>query len=372
MDVSSETLGIDLSSKTSFVTLPTGARLLSYWRDIQVHVVTPEYAVAARGYDILLKAHKEREWRRVVGVPGHPRRRWTAGFPTLRSVSRSGIRLIAPAQGDKAVVFCDRTIYSLDLRSSSPVLGKIGYVTRGNGPLLQGCCVDDSGVLYYGEYSGFRERRDTHIYCFQADWPECRIYYTFPVGSIRHIHAVQHDPFSGAIWVATGDRDEESRIGFFTNIEGRPKLNVIASGDQRFRAVSLLFTHKYVYWGTDAQDRSNAIVRWCRSTGSLEHLATVDGPVFYSTTDSRGRLFFTTAAERMRNEKSSASLWMSEDGQGWSKVALWKKHNFPAVFGYDVFGFGVLSLPTGSQFCSLLYVTGHSVQGAPGTWLLEI
>jgi len=227
-------------------------------------------------------------------------------------------------------------------------------------------------VLYYGEYSGDRERVDTHIYSSQPDWPECRIYYTFPAGSIRHIHAVQYDPFSGAIWVATGDRDDESQIGFFSNMVGGSKLNVIASGDQRFRAVSLLFTRDYVYWGTDAQDRSNAIVRWCRSTGSVEHLSAVDGPVFYSTTDSRGRLFFTTAAERMQNEKSFAALWMSPDGQAWSKVAQWKKHNFPIVFGYDVFGFGVLSLPAGSQFCSSLYVTGHSVQGAPGTWLLEI
>ena len=360
------------TQRSLFVGLPSGRRLISYWRGIQVQFVTPEYAVAARGYDILVKAHEDSEWRRVASVPGHPARRLTAAFPILRTVSRSGIRLIAPIAENEAVVFCDRRIYLLDLRPSSPVLRKIGYVRRGNGPLLQGCCVDSEGAFYYGEYSGGRERIDTHIYCLQRDWSECRIYYTFPAGSIRHIHAVQYDPFSGAIWVATGDRDQESQIGFFVTTASGSKLNVIATGDQRFRAVSLLFTQNYIYWGTDAQDRSNAIVRWCRSTGRVEHLSAVDGPVFYSTTDSRGRLFFTTAAERMKNEESSAALWMSPDGQAWSKVALWKKHNFPTVFGHDVFGFGVLSLPTGSQFCSSLYVTGHSVQGAPGTWLLEI
>jgi hypothetical protein len=360
------------TQETPIVELSSGPRLVSYWDGIQVYFVTPGYVVAARGYEILVKAHTDNEWVRVVRVPGHAARRWTAGFPILRTVSRSGIRLIAPIAGDKAIVFCDRRIYSLDLGAPSPFLNKIGQVSRGNGPLLQGWCVDSCGVFYYGEYSGDRERIDTHIYSLQPDWSQCRIYYTFPAGSVRHIHAVQQDPFSGAIWVATGDRDEESRIGFFVNAAGGPKLNVIASGDQRFRAVSLLFTDKYVYWGTDAQDRSNAIVRWCRSTGDVEHLSTVDGPVFYSTKDSRGRLFFTTAAERMQNEKSSPGLWMSADGQAWSKVACWKKHSFPTVFGHDVFGFGVLSLPIGSQFCSSLYVTGHSVQGAPGTWLLEI
>jgi len=356
----------------SFVALPSGPRLISYWSGIQVQFVTPEYIVAARDYDILVKAHKDGEWRRVASVPGHPARRWTAAFPILRTVSRSGIRLIAPVEDSKAVVFCDRGIFLLDLRPSSPALTKIGHVTRGNGPLLQGCCVDGSGVLYYGEYSGGRERIDTHIYYLQQDWPEWRIYYTFPAGTIRHIHAVQYDPFSKTVWVATGDRDEESQIGFLVNTPEGSKLNVIASGNQRFRAVSLLFTRDYVYWGTDAQDRTNAIVRWCRSTGSVEQLSTVDGPVFYSTTDSQGRLFFTTAAEPMQNGKSSAGLWMSADGQAWAKVAQWKKHKFPTVLGYDIFGFGVLSLPSGSQFCSSLYVTGHSVQGAPGTWLLDI
>ncbi len=30
---------------------------------------------------------------------------------------------------------------------------------------------------------------------------------------VRHIHAVQFDPYTHEIWLATGDRDSECRIG---------------------------------------------------------------------------------------------------------------------------------------------------------------
>jgi len=83
------------TQQSSFVGVPCGPRLISYWSGIQVHFVTPEYVVAARGYDILVKPHEEQEWRRAARVPGHPARKWTAAFPILRTVSRSGIRLIA-------------------------------------------------------------------------------------------------------------------------------------------------------------------------------------------------------------------------------------------------------------------------------------
>lgn len=65
--------------------------------------------------------------------------------------------------------------------------------------------------------------------------------------SVRHVHAVQRDPYSGDIWVTTGDRDHECQIGRLRDGRFEP----VVGGSQRYRAVELGFTPGYVLWGMD-------------------------------------------------------------------------------------------------------------------------
>src|SRR5207342_3468370 len=108
-------------------------------------------------------------------------------------------------------------------------------------------------------------------------------------------HAVQFDAVTRKVWVATGDLDHESQIGYFDESDGARHLTVIASGQQMARAVSLLFTKDYVYWGSDGNggvgDGSNYIYRWSRATKSVQPVAKVKGPVYYSNICQNGRLF---------------------------------------------------------------------------------
>jgi len=77
--------------------------------------------------------------------------------------------------------------------------------------------------------------------------------FTTPSQPVRFAtsHAVQYDPFSGAIWVATGDRDDESVIGFFSKRQWF-QTNVIASGINA-SGPSVCCSHAIMLLGTDAQ-----------------------------------------------------------------------------------------------------------------------
>jgi hypothetical protein len=195
-------------------------------------------------------------------------------------------------------------------------------------------------------------------------------YYRFQKGTIRHIHAVQFDSFSKRVWIATGDHDSECQIGFFKSAPSGSELEVVASGTQRTRAVSLLFTNDFVYWGTDADGRSdfaqaNHIYRWSRQTHKVEELAKVGGPVYYSCLDAAGHLFFATTVEGGVSD-SFARLWTSNDGVKWNEIRRWQKDRYPYLFGY-----GTLSFAGGRSTKSRLYVTAKGMKGRCGTWAFE-
>jgi hypothetical protein len=202
-----------------------------------------------------------------------------------------------------------------------------------------------------------------------SDWD---LFYSFARGVIRHVHAVQFDPFSRSLWIATGDRDYESTIGYFDKTVQSPRLITVASGCQMFRAVSLLFTRDYVYWGSDGgrgtRVRANCIYRWSRHHRSTEAVAEIGGPAYFSGVDSEGRLFLSTGVEGSASERDGfARVWMSADGSTWRELGRWQKDNWPFLFGY-----GLLSFPRGIMSTEKLYLGATGIKPRVGTWVLDM
>jgi len=150
------------------------------------------------------------------------------------------------------------------------------YPLKPNGSYVmqQGWDFDEKGNIYLGEYN-----QDTssdyqiRIYKgsnFGENW---RVVYTFPPrsngandGGIRHVHACQVDPYTGYIWVATGDASSQSRIYYHENqflpdIDGKVRLKLLGVGSQEFRVVSFAFTKNYIYWFMDAPCNDQKIFR---------------------------------------------------------------------------------------------------------------
>jgi hypothetical protein len=347
-----------------------GYQPIRFWPGIQVHWHLNGALWASRGYDILTSSDSGRTWTPITRIPARPVHRLFVRFEPLRRLLRLGVRSYLQLNDRKFMVFSDKNIFLWQQGDPQPT--HIGAVQRGRGPLLQGCCSDEEGNCYYGEYSGNPERsEEVNVYVWRSTATDWEVFYSFPPGAIRHVHAVQFDPVSRKVWIATGDHDDECKIGYFEASSSPPQLVTVASGKQMARAVSLLFTHDYVYWGSDAGKytavTANHIYRWSRRAGDIQQVAEIGGPVYYSAVDQEGKLFVATVVEGSESEKDRcAHLWMSIDGLNWRDIGQWKKDFYPSLFG-----FGILSFPQGSFRGPLTYVVGNGVQGGSGTWVLD-
>ena len=81
--------------------------------------------------------------------------------------------------------------------------------------------------------------------------------------TIRHVHAAVTDPYTGHIYVATGDVDQHSRL-YFSNDNGE-NFKLLAMGSQKYRSLSIWFTERYVYWNMDSERADQHVYRLARS-----------------------------------------------------------------------------------------------------------
>jgi hypothetical protein len=271
---------------------------------------------------------------------------------------RLGIRSLRILKSGTILAIADRKIF----RGREGKFDVVYSFKKGFGPLREGWCEDDEGSCYLAEYFLNNKRNTVSDLLKSSDdgqsWRVIR-----SLRNIRHIHCVQYDPFGKRIWLGTGDREKESSISF--SEDRGESWTKIGSGDQMFRAVSLLFTEDYVYWGTDAPTRQNYIYRYGRDGGQIERLTAVDGPVHYSTILGNGIKLFATAAEGNSEGKNperdrKAHIWASQDGTHWEDIASWEKDFWPYILGFG------LVLFVHGQRRDNLYFTTQSLKGVDG------
>lgn len=70
--------------------------------------------------------------------------------------------------------------------------------------------------------------------------------------SARHIHIVTVDPYTGYLWVGTGDEDIHSKILFSTDYG--ESFQILGMGSQEWRTLSIWFTENYIYWNMDSHE----------------------------------------------------------------------------------------------------------------------
>ncbi|MHA1685774.1 MAG: hypothetical protein ACTSYD_05110 [Candidatus Heimdallarchaeaceae archaeon] len=113
---------------------------------------------------------------------------------------------------------------------------------------------------------------------------------------VRHIHFIQKDPFTNKIFIGTGDNDDESVIAVMTPEDN--DFHIIGSGSQLWRAVSLVFTKDFIFWGTDGEiDKSKCgIIGLLRNTNNIEIIMKTDSTIFY-TAQTDNHIFFSKSGE---------------------------------------------------------------------------
>jgi hypothetical protein len=166
------------------------------------------------------------------------------------------------------------------------------------GLLPSSVCVHD-GSVYLGEYplDAAASPRILRSDDYGESWTT-----VVELPAVRHVHAIQVDPYTGDLWVTTGDTDPQCQIGRLVDDAFEP----VVSGGQRFRAVELAFTPEAILWGVDCGYLpSNDLLRLDRAELETTDptpvvVGSVDSSVFEAVTttvDDTTWVVFSTASE---------------------------------------------------------------------------
>jgi hypothetical protein len=238
------------------------------------------------------RALTARHWRRVTAT-------LVGAVPTVN---------VWPLSGDDLLATVGRRVHVSDDGGRSWV--ETHHLPASSGPMgvLPPAVTHHEGATYLGEYPLAPETAARVLVSTDRgrSWETA-----VSLPHVRHVHAVQHDPYSDDIWVTTGDTDSESRIGRLRD----GGLDVVGGGGQEWRAVQLAFTDSSVLWGMDCvyADR-NRIFRLPRTEigaddPTIEPVHTVPGSVFYATTRTTNDetwVVFSTAMEAGRDSTGPA------------------------------------------------------------------
>jgi hypothetical protein len=228
---------------------------------------------AARGYSVYRSRGGE-AFERVHTVRPPSGEAWGGFSRALRDrFHYQELAEVVALRDDLVLVFAGGRIHRVDLATGEDVMvHHLRYFGRdqGRGVMPHGITLDDAGSIYYGEYPTRRMGPGDTVRIYRSDdegrtW---QVAYEFPAFSTRHIHAVRWDPYGRKLWVGTGDRDHESRVGYSTD-RGR-SFSWVGGGSQVFRTCSFVFTPESVTWGMDSPAVASRLVRWRRADGNLE------------------------------------------------------------------------------------------------------
>ena len=299
--------------------------------NMTVHWFSDGEILASIGYAICVSKDGGASFQKTLDLPVAA---ITSGLSKFRLASRAlrlGVRTLIKLKSGTVLAAANRKLFRIQDGQVTTVYS----FDKGFSPLRQGWCEDDKGNCYMTEYFLNNKRTtSSEIVKSSSDGKSWQVVHS--TDCIRHIHCVQWDPFSRNIYMGTGDRDNESSISY--SQDGGKTWAILGSGDQVYRAVSLLFSRDYIYWGGDAPTRQNYIVRCSRRDNKVEKLVPVNGTVFYSTVLKDGTLLFGTTDEGNSEGKNptkdkKAHIWASQDGDHWEDIASWKKDVWPYLLG---------------------------------------
>lgn len=317
--------------------------------DGAVHYVGEARIIASRGRQILESHDDGSSWRQLAVLPPSRRSMIAGGSRALQRMLRAHVHHVIPIGIERLVVFDGGSVCTIDQSAGG---AQRAWRTRGSRPLK----VAVSGqALYYGDYHG-NPQRDPVVVWKSTDggshWvPVWRFEAT------RHVHGVFVDPFTGWIWVTTGDDDHECNIWVTRDDFGT--LELVAGGTQQTRVVQLLFTEGYVYFGSDAPKEHNFIYRMARWSSAIECLQRVDGPVFSGTICGNVLLFATVCEPSLANRVRAAVVWASDDGERWWRFKRYRKDWWPM----RLMQYGQVLFPRTSGFQRDLWMTPLATKG---------
>lgn len=367
---------------------------------LQIHYANKNLCLGSRGLGLYGSNDYGVNWRRYGVIPSTKKERWLHLFAPYQRLIRGGVTCgIRVADGHDEQTETD----SLEDAAWILMSGGMLYLMSENGQrvepfwqlhngrrtLHRGICFL-SPNLYIGDYWANPERQPVSLYEVNVTTKEERIFYQFSAGSVRHIHNVEIDPFTGRLWISTGDEDHECQICHFDVATGKRKL--LGEGSQQWRAVSFTFQRDAIYWGTDNPLGINQIWRYDRISGNICNIGTVQGPIYYSKSmqsnaltnhtqedNNQKYIVFGTAVEFGNGQQDQygrlyaasmveQGLPLSTDSISLKEVYRQPKDNWHKRY----FGYSVFELNAGDVGQNRFWATHKGFQGGLRSILFEV
>lgn len=148
-------------------------------------------------------------------------------------------------------------------------------------------CSTESGV-YWGDYGQNKDYHPVNVYCLDKNH-NLRIVYSFPAGSIRHVHNIVKE--SDGFLLFAGDNELQAGI-YRVNHDWR-EVSPWKTGEQKYRAVVGFPLKEGLLYATDSVETENYL-RLIKANGAELVLTSINGSCIYGGETKDFFLFSTT------------------------------------------------------------------------------
>lgn len=277
-----------------------------------------------------------------------------------RRLFRAEIRSLYHFQDDTWMCIAKKGIFRYN--SKNGLFEKCCDIEKGSRPM--NLCQGSDGTIYYGEYCYNPQRNTMRIFCSKDNGETWDVAYTFCKGEINHIHGIFNDPYTGRLWVATGDDDEACIFGYTE--DGFKTFVKEYAGSQQYRVCVPLFTPDEIVFATDSQYEQNVIRSINRETGEVKDWQTIQGSGIYATQNGNLMLVSTTVEPSEVNKDQSSHLWYSWDGHNWKELISFEKDCLPKTY----FQFGSIRFPNYESESDYVFFNGRALKKIDGKTMI--
>ena len=238
-------------------------------------------------------------------------------------------------------------------------------IEKGSRPM--NLCQGGDGTIFFGEYCYNPDRMPMRIFKSKDNGITWSVAYTFEKGEINHIHGIFADPYSGRLWVATGDEDSACIFGY--SDDGFKSLVKCFFGSQKYRVCVPLFNKDEIIFATDSQYTQNVIRSINRKTGAITDLQHIQGSGIYAVQNGDLMLISTSVEPSVVNKDNLSHLWYSFGGHNWKELISFEKDLLPMT----LFQFGSIRFPTYQVESRYVAFTGRALKNFGGkTMIIQV
>ena len=220
-------------------------------------------------------------------------------FKLASRLLRLGVRASEAIDNSTILLSVGNTINELNIDTGT--LSKGYFCGEGIRPLLfttvKGINDIDDGI-YFGGYLGNMSKKPVNVY-HRLGVDQWEIVYTFPQGTINHVHNIIVDPYRQCLWIFTGDFDEASAIWRVT--DNFQKVERVVCNDQKYRGCVAYALPEGLLYATDAPFADNFIYLMDTATFETKSLFPLHGSCIYGCQWKDNYVFSSTVEGDGRN-----------------------------------------------------------------------